>query len=139
MIRLQDSCVAPLVLDVAVCVSAAAFSAENALHERRAEHILRGYCRHRPLADAELAALADFMWAGASPPFATIPRPLPRPPGAALGALACGFYRWREFNVNRQDAAPETKEAYLIMQRRCEMLEATPIDPKAWVVAATKE
>ena len=85
MIRLQDSCVAPLVLDVAVCVSAAAFSAENALHERRAEHILRGYCRHRPLADAELAALADFMWAGAIPLATMMPRPLARrPPGAAL-------------------------------------------------------
>jgi Ser/Thr protein kinase RdoA (MazF antagonist) len=38
-------------------------------------HILRGYTAQRALGDAELGALADFMWAG---------------------ALACGFYRWRE-------------------------------------------
>ena len=47
--------------------------------------------------------------------------------------LACGFYRWREFNINRPESSDETKQAYLIMQRRCELLEATPLDPRAWL------
>ena len=93
---------------------AACFSAENELQSHRCAHILRGYTAQRPLGEAELGALADFMWAG---------------------ALACGFYRWREFNINRPESSDETKQAYLIMQRRCELLEATPIDPRTWLAA----
>jgi len=108
----EDSCTAPLVLDVAICISAACFSADNELQMHRCAHILAGYTARRALSDAEVAALADFMWAG---------------------ALACGFYRWREFNISRPESSDETKQAYLIMQRRCELLEATPLDTRAWL------
>ena len=56
----------------------------------RCAHILAGYTARRALSDAEVAALADFMWAG---------------------ALACGFYRWREFNISRPESSDETKQA----------------------------
>ena len=99
-------------MDVAVAVSAAAFTASNELLPARCAALLRGYTARRPLSADEMSALPDFMWAG---------------------ALACGFYRWREFNINRPESSDETKQAYLIMQRRCELLEATPLDPRAWL------
>ena len=108
----EDSCVAPYVLDVAVAVSAAAFTASNELLPARCAALLRGYTARRPLSADELAALPDFMWAG---------------------ALACGFYRWREFNLNRPESADDAKSAYAIMQQRCEKMEAAPPDAKAWV------
>jgi len=108
----EDSCVAPYVLDVAVAVSAAAFTASNELLPARCAALLGGYAAKRPLSDAELGALPDFMWAG---------------------ALACGFYRWREFNIHRPESADDAKGAYKIMQERCERLEAAPPDARAWV------
>ena len=108
----EDSCVAPYVLDVAVAVSAAAFTASNELLPARCAALLRGYTARRPLSADELSALPDFMWAG---------------------ALACGFYRWREFNLNRPESADDAKSAYAIMQQRCEKIEAAPPDAKAWV------
>ena len=108
----EDSCVAPYVLDVAVAVSAAAFTASNELLPARCAALLRGYTARRPLSADEMSALPDFMWAG---------------------ALACGFYRWREFNINRPESADDAKNAYAIMQQRCEKMEAAPPDAKAWV------
>ena len=108
----EDSCVAPYVLDVAVAVSAAAFTASNELLPARCAALLRGYTARRPLSADEMSALPDFMWAG---------------------ALACGFYRWREFNLNRPESADDAKNAYAIMQQRCEKMEAAPPDAKAWV------
>lgn len=111
----EDSCVAPYALDVAVCLSAAAFTAGNELQVERCRQILAGYSTKRELSSAELASLGDFMWAA---------------------ALACGFYRWREFNVHRPDSPPEAKLSYVIMQRRCEALEGgAPLDPRDWVDA----
>ena len=52
-------------------------------------------------------------------------------------ALACGFYRWREFNVNKPDSADEAKTSYRIMQRRCEALEAMVLNPSDWWPTAT--
>jgi len=138
----EDSCIAPYVLDVAVCVSAACFTAENELQQHRCAHILRGYASRRPLGEAETAALADFMWAGAlacgfyrCAPRASSPvtEPCPRSDRMRSHAYACLPGRWREFNVNRPESTSETKEAYLIMQRRCEKLEATPLEPAAWL------
>ena len=81
------------------------------LHER-CRHVIAGYLSERKLSTHELSALSDLMWAA---------------------ALACGFYRWREFNVNKPDSAPAAKESYLIMQQRCEVLEAMSLDPSRWL------
>ena len=92
----EDSCIAPYVLDVAVCVSAACFSAENELQQQRCAHILRGYSSRRPLSEAEVAALADFMWAG---------------------ALACGFYR------RASHACPPVADSCLNIGHPCSALD----------------
>ena len=50
LIDWEDSCVAPFALDLAVCLSAAAFTADNELLAERCKHVLAGYATpfHEP-------------------------------------------------------------------------------------------
>eukprot|EP00434_Breviolum_minutum_P022246 symbB.v1.2.019632.t3/scaffold1616.1/size109294/8 len=96
-----DSCIGPYVVDVAVCASATCFSAANVIMKPRLLVLLKEYQRHRKLSDMELTTFVDFM---------------------AAGALACGFYRFCEFNVRQRDSSAQAKDTYQLMRERAELL-----------------
>eukprot|EP00435_Cladocopium_sp_Y103_P072337 s251_g40.t1 len=97
----QDSCVGPYVVDLAVCASATCFTAANAIMRPRLLVLLKEYQRHRKLSELESKTFVDFM---------------------AAGALACGFYRFCEFNVRQPDATAQAKDSYRLMGERAELL-----------------
>jgi len=103
LIDWEDSCVGPLVLDLAVSASACCFTASNELLADRLAALLRAYCGRRPLAVAEVASLGDFM---------------------AAGALACAFYRFGEFNVRKPDSDAEAKESWKLHLARAKSLRS---------------
>jgi len=102
----EDSCVGPFALDVAVCASACCFTAANELIAERLETILRAYLAKRPLSAAERGSFADFMLAG---------------------SLACGFYRFCEFNWRKPDSDEQAKKSYELHAERAKLLaEGSP-------------
>eukprot|EP00933_Yihiella_yeosuensis_P029664 TRINITY_DN23297_c1_g1_i1.p1 TRINITY_DN23297_c1_g1~~TRINITY_DN23297_c1_g1_i1.p1 ORF type:complete len:363 (+),score=73.56 TRINITY_DN23297_c1_g1_i1:51-1139(+) len=101
LIDWEDSCVAPLTLDLAVCASAACFTASNELMKTRLVVLLREYLKHRTLSKIERESFVDYM---------------------AAGALACAFYRFGEFHVRQPDSSAEAKQGYKIMADRAELL-----------------
>ncbi|CAE8720855.1 unnamed protein product, partial [Polarella glacialis] len=101
LIDWEDSCVGPLVLDLAVCASACCFTASNDLIIPRLSVLLREYLRHRSLSAVEAESFVDFM---------------------AAGALACSFCRFCEFNVKQLDSDAKAKNSYKIMADRAELL-----------------
>jgi len=103
LIDWEDSCVGPLILDLAVSASACCFTASNELLADRLAALLRAYCGRRPLAVAEVASLGDFM---------------------AAGALACAFYRFGEFNVRKPDSDAEAKESWKLHLARAKSLRS---------------
>eukprot|EP00913_Durusdinium_trenchii_P026002 g24396.t1 len=70
-----------------------------------AQVLLKEYFRHRKLTPLESEKFVDFM---------------------AAGALACGFYRFCEFNVRQKDADAKAKESYRLMAERAEQLLEGP-------------
>lgn len=101
LIDWEDSCVGPYVVDLAVCASATCFTAANAIMRPRLLVLLKEYQRHRKLSELESKTFVDFM---------------------AAGALACGFYRFCEFNVRQPDATAQAKDSYRLMGERAELL-----------------
>lgn len=101
LIDWEDSCVGPLVLDLAVSASACCFTAANELLKDRLAVLLAEYHAQRRLSARERSSLADFM---------------------AAGALACAFYRFTEFNVRQADSDEQAKASYQLHTRRAELL-----------------
>lgn len=101
LIDWEDSCVGPLVLDLAVCVSACCFTAENEFIADRMRFLLRAYISQRPLSPSERESFIDFMM---------------------FGALACAFYRFCEFNVRQPESDSTAKDSYLLMFQRAQLL-----------------
>merc|ERR1712187_126520 len=97
----EDSCVGPFALDLAVCASACCFTASNELIADRLTVLVREYEARRPLSPEERRSFVDFM---------------------AAGALACGFYRFCEFNVRKPDSDTQAKDSYKIMFDRAQRL-----------------
>lgn len=102
LIDWEDSCVGPYALDLAVAASACCFTAANELIPERLVVLLKGYEECRPMLEKERESFADFMMAG---------------------ALACGFYRFGEFNVRKPDSDVQAKDSYKIMFERAERLK----------------
>jgi len=98
----EDSCVGPYALDLAVCASACCFTASNELIAERLRILLQAYNAKRRLLPKEVESFADFMKAG---------------------ALACGFYRFGEFNVRKPESGAQEKDSYKIMFERAQRLE----------------
>lgn len=99
----EDSCVGPLVLDLAVAASACCFTASNELLATRLAVLLKAYHGERPLSALERQSLPDFM---------------------AAGALACAFYRFCEFNVRQPDSDVSAKGSYQLMLDRARHLKS---------------
>lgn len=93
----EDSCKGPYVLDLAVLLSACSFSATNDLSLPKLEALLAGYSAKRSILPLEAESLVDFM---------------------AVGALACGFYRFGEFNVRQPDSNEQARDSWRIMEQR---------------------
>ena len=104
----EDSCVAPYVVDVAVCLSACCFDKCNKLIETRFDAILRAYLATRQISNEERSTIPDFMWAG---------------------ALACGYYRLIEFHVRKPDSPASAKATFEIMRDRVEKMEQMDLRP----------
>lgn len=116
LIDWEDSCVAPLVLDLAVSTSACCFTASNELLKERLVTMLQAYNRQRPLSASERESLIDFMIAG---------------------AFGCAFYRFCEFNVRQPDSDAKAKGSFQIMLERAQLLKSGP--PREVVTAALAE
>ena len=107
----EDACRAPFVLDLAVSIAGCAFSAENALVQNRIISLVQGYTSQRKLNSLELNALQDMVWAA---------------------VMACGAWRFLNFNLVKPDSPQEAKDSYKGMWKRLEALEA----PGGWPAGA---
>jgi len=99
----EDACRAPLVLDLAVAIAGAAFTPDHELVPARGRALVEGYTGKRALSGAELVALPDFVWAA---------------------VMACGAWRFLNFNKEKPESPLAAKASYEGMWRRAEWLEA---------------
>ena len=76
----EDSCTAPLALDLAACAAGCCFTGHNDLMADRFSALLTGYHKQRPMSTAERAFIPHFMWAA---------------------TLSCGYYRFVEVSQLR--------------------------------------
>lgn len=118
LIDWEDSCVGPLVLDLAISASACCFTAANELLRERLAVLLRAYMERRPLSPAERAALPDFM---------------------AAGAFACAFYRFGEFNVRQPNSDDAAKDSWRLHLDRAKLLRVAEGGARATVEAVLAE
>ena len=102
----EDACNAPFVLDLAVAMAGNCFNACNEIEFSRVKALLHGYVAKRPLNVEELSSLPDFLWAA---------------------VLACGAWRFSNFNVDHPDSPEATKNSYQGMQKRIQVLEEAAV------------
>jgi len=110
----EDACTAPFIVDVAACIAGNCFCPDsNGVDLGRVQAILKGYTaiRSPSVSPEELTMLPDFVW-------------------AAL--LACGCWRFVNFNVDKPQSPESAKASYKGMYERLKILEA--MGPGAWAV-----